>query len=331
VVLGFGRAAFTAGCRRDFPGLALPCAAGEYGAGNSSGSQQSPGPVFQKEWIVRSIAGGIAIFLALVTSVVVQPAKTQTETTPGNIGNRGPNAAPAIALDDGPTRSYIEKMASSDYLKLRQQYAASQQFDPDGLKSLTERKAMHAAFSAGDFQTVSDKAAAILGQHFTDIDSNIIASLAYSKLGKAKLARRHMAIATGLMGSITATGDGKSPEHAFEVLTILEEYAIVQGMNLTLVSQATHSQAGRLYDQLVGSDAHGTSQTVTFQLVRPPVVAPAMPAAAASPARQPGDPWAGIPAPKIKPPKPAPTEQTKASDDDPGKLDKKKMNVCRGC
>jgi hypothetical protein len=177
-------------------------------------------------------------------------------------------ATPVGPLEDGPTRSYIEKMVSPDYSSLRKAYEASPQFDPAGLQTAAQRKAMKDAVAVHDFQTAVEKAALILEQHYTDVDANITSAFAYLQLGKPQLKRRHNDISIGLLKLIMDAGDGKSLDQAFETITIPEQFAVMTALRLRPVSQGILQQSGHTYFRVETTGRDGGAQTIYFQTDR---------------------------------------------------------------
>jgi hypothetical protein len=181
---------------------------------------------------------------------------------------RGGVAPATPILEEGPTRSYVEKMNSANSSEVRDGYFSSPQFDVYGDKILADTKAMRDAVSAGDFQGALDKAGAILDQHYAEIEANQVCMIAYSQLGRPGLARRHGEIWIGLFRSIIDTNDGKSPERAFNVITIREEYSVLQTLGFRVRSQSLIPIAGHSYDVFEGTDRNGAPQSIYFQVDR---------------------------------------------------------------
>jgi hypothetical protein len=54
----------------------------------------------------------------------------------------------------------------------------------------------------------------------------------------------------GLVKSVLGSGDGKSPETAFVVIGIDEEYSVMATLSLTLVRQALVNHGGSAFDRM---------------------------------------------------------------------------------
>jgi hypothetical protein len=159
-------------------------------------------------------------------------------------------------------------MSSANWAEVRDGYFSSPQFDVFGDKILADTKAMRDAVSAGNFQGALDKAGAILHQHYAEIEANQVCMIAYQQLGKPGLARRHGEIWIGLFRSIVGANDGRSPEHAFNVITVREEYSVLQTLGFRVQGQSLIAIAGHSYDVFDGTDRNGAPQKVYFQVDR---------------------------------------------------------------
>jgi hypothetical protein len=57
-----------------------------------------------------------------------------------------------------------------------------------------------------------------------------------------------------LINSILAKGDGNSPETAYTVVTVEEEYAVMRALGFTVWAQAFVHQGEHVFDTLSGTD-----------------------------------------------------------------------------
>jgi hypothetical protein len=65
-----------------------------------------------------------------------------------------------------------------------------------------------------------------------DIDARVAAAVASQKLGRPEDADLHKRWYNGLVDSVLASGDGKTAQTAFEVISVEEEYAVLRAMGL---------------------------------------------------------------------------------------------------
>src|SRR5262249_26055283 len=130
--------------------------------------------------------------------------------------------------------------------------------------------AMHDAFNAHDCAKVLPAAEKILESEFVDIEAHLLAARCYEDDRAADKASYHRAVAKGLMDSIVATGDGKSPKTAFIVIAVDEEYAVLAALRWRLVTQSLVDEDGHSYDRMdVKSATSEETAVLFFQIDRP--------------------------------------------------------------
>jgi hypothetical protein len=84
---------------------------------------------------------------------------------------------------------------------------------------------------------------------------------------KAAAAQREHDITAGLIKSIM-TGDGLTPQTAFTVITVHEEYALFHILGLDVTQQALVNENGHGYDLMSTTDSDGKSQDYYFLIDR---------------------------------------------------------------
>jgi hypothetical protein len=180
-------------------------------------------------------------------------------------------ALPAAAFDGASEARYQTLLAAAkaggdqpiDWSALRLAYADSAEFDLTGGRTDAARKAMFAALNAGDDKAALVQAKVILDQDYLDIDAHVAADLADQHLGDAAGAKHEHDIALGLLRSIR-TGDGSTPQKAFTVISVGEEYATMRAFDLKVTDQALIQAAGHSYDRLNTTDSDGKTQSFFF-------------------------------------------------------------------
>lgn len=89
------------------------------------------------------------------------------------------------------------------------------------------------ALNMKDFEGALEVADAVFQRNYAEPNAHMVASIAHRELGRPDEAQFHRFIADGLLKSIISQGDGKTPETAYQVIDISEEYALFRAMNLT--------------------------------------------------------------------------------------------------
>lgn len=157
-----------------------------------------------------------------------------------------------------------------DYQALRYAYAASPGYHPYGGSLRALKTAMGKAYREKDCARVNGEAAKILEIDYVDIDAHMLADLCFRQLGDTARAEFHRAAARGLMRSILQSGDGKSPESAFVVIAVDEEYSLIGAMSLKVQKQSLVNRDGHAYDRMdvTGADAD-KADVLFFNVDRP--------------------------------------------------------------
>jgi hypothetical protein len=184
-------------------------------------------------------------------------------------------AAPAPAADPAVDAHYRTLLASAktvdpaevDWQALRFAYADSSSFDLMGEHTDAARRAMFEALNKDDDKTVIDEANKILDADFVDIDAHVALDLAYQATGQSALSTREHQIALGLLKSVH-TGDGTTPEQAFTVISVGEEYATMRAFALSVTGQALIETPPHSYDRLTVTDGAGKTHTIFFRVDR---------------------------------------------------------------
>lgn len=76
----------------------------------------------------------------------------------------------------------------------------------------------------------------------------------------------HGAVRNALVNSIINSGDGKTPQTAMYVISIVEEYEVLAELGFTVQSQSLAQEDNRHYDAFTVVDADGESRVVYFAI-----------------------------------------------------------------
>jgi hypothetical protein len=158
---------------------------------------------------------------------------------------------------------------AADFTALRLAYADNPPKDSEGTDSDTN-KAMFSALRSKKYDEAVEYARKIVKGNFVDINAHYVLAVAYREKNDLEKEKFHRYVAEGLIKSILNSGDGKSQETAFVVISTAEEYVILRVLGLTPGSQSLQSANGHHYDRLDAVDPK-TKQKVTlyFNIDRP--------------------------------------------------------------
>lgn len=138
-----------------------------------------------------------------------------------------------------------------NFRDLRLAYTKTEEYNPYQFGFDTGiYKEMYDGFAEKNYTQAIAKAEIILEENYLDIDSHVICAESFKRLGDQKKSEFHEFVATGLISSILNSGDGKSLETAYEVLSIREEKAILKVLGYQLMRTALISQDGHSYDRM---------------------------------------------------------------------------------
>lgn len=118
-----------------------------------------------------------------------------------------------------------------------------------------------------------DKAAAS-GSDYLNVNPSGISiyyhtGVAYLKSGKSEKAEEYFFKYQGLITSIIATGDGKSPESAYIVISASDEYTIIQYFGYSLSRQVLQDHDGHYFDVLTTVNQAGEEKDIYFNIDKP--------------------------------------------------------------
>ncbi|HZT60642.1 MAG TPA: DUF4919 domain-containing protein [Pyrinomonadaceae bacterium] len=140
-----------------------------------------------------------------------------------------------------------------DFKELRMAYADSSHYSPYGGDG-DAQKAMFAALNDEKWDEALKQSAKILEENYVDINAHVVADIANRSKGDTEKADFHNFVAKGLIHSITDSGDGKSTDKAFVVISTDEEYTLLNLLGLRPTGQALIKEKGHSFDKLNAVD-----------------------------------------------------------------------------
>jgi hypothetical protein len=125
-----------------------------------------------------------------------------------------------------------------DYQALRFARAELPGYNPYDALADPEKGDLVRAMGANDADRVAAIANDIIARDYTDIDAHAALSTVLQRRGETEQAAFELAIANGLLNSIEQSGDGMTPETAFVVIGIAEEYSLLGAKGLQVAKQS---------------------------------------------------------------------------------------------
>lgn len=159
--------------------------------------------------------------------------------------------------------------ASVDFTALREAYAGSTQYNPYDREISALWSSMLTAYGKNDCAAALQDAGAILAKNYLFIDAHVLFVTCRAQVIEPAQVKQHDAMARGLLRSIMASGDGKSAETAFVVISVAEEYSLLGVTCLRPVRQHLLQKDGHKFDVLEAVDTAGRATSVYFNIDRP--------------------------------------------------------------
>jgi hypothetical protein len=138
---------------------------------------------------------------------------------------------------------------SVDYTPIRHAYTRTSFCTPT-IGDADMMTAMRKAYNEQRYDDVILYGEKIVKGHFVNSRAHMTLDMSYEKIGEQEKASFYYLIAYGLVQSILASGNGKSPETAYQVIAVLEEYVITDVLGYKVEEQTLIDHEGSSYDRL---------------------------------------------------------------------------------
>jgi hypothetical protein len=169
-----------------------------------------------------------------------------TVSATGQSAPKDPNSYEALA------ERARNKDQTLDFRQLRFAYADSIAAKPD---TAANKKAMMKALNDKDFPSAIQNADTVLASNYVDMDAHFVEYVAHKELDESDPAGLHKFVLQGLLNSIVDSGDGKTPETAYVVIDVHEEYVMLRLAGIGLPkSQSYLRKDGHAYDAITYDD-----------------------------------------------------------------------------
>lgn len=173
------------------------------------------------------------------------------------IAAAGLASAQPVQPPDAPTafEALLARVKASDpavdFAELRRLYAASPAYTP--LRDVDEPRLREVMARRADRMTL-DVARAILERNYLNVDAHLAAAAACEALADMACRLHHEYVARGILDSIGRSGDGRTLETAWVVISVPEEYAVAAVLGVRVIGQEVVRRDSRYYDRLTVRD-----------------------------------------------------------------------------
>lgn len=142
---------------------------------------------------------------------------------------------------------------SVDFKQLRFSYMESPERH-SAKDTSKEETGMFQALNAKDYKKAIEDADAVLAGAFVNMNAHFVEYVAYRELQNPVLSDFHKSVFSGLLKSLTDSGDGKTEETAYVVISVDEEYVLLNVLGLHADKQDVEHDGGHSYDLLEAVD-----------------------------------------------------------------------------
>jgi len=152
---------------------------------------------------------------------------------------------------------------SINFQTLRIAYTRTPDYKPYG--GSEAKDAALAALNKKDFAGALKFAQTVLDTNYVDLHIHLLCRVAYRETGNTEKEAFHTSVLRGLANSIYTSGDGSSPEKAMVVISVPEEYFVINASGLKVLKQKSLAVNGHDYDAMdVENKKTGEKKTLYF-------------------------------------------------------------------
>jgi hypothetical protein len=153
-----------------------------------------------------------------------------------------------------------ESMDSTlDFYNLRMSYTRTSLYHPDDSLLIPLKRRMLSLFDVHKFKEAALVGDSILRKDYCDLFTHLGMVKIFNRLKETKKAQKHDFIFNGLIKSIINSGDGNSPETAWMVISVQEEYFIVKYYGFGYLSQTPMKSSRGPVNIMSGARADSTN------------------------------------------------------------------------
>lgn len=161
----------------------------------------------------------------------------------------------AIALND---------IHQANFTALRDAYTRTPHYNP--YRSGAPDSELIALMRAENWSAAAVRCERLIAEDYLHAPLHLTMSYIYEQLEDSERAAWHLQFARGLISSLLSSGDGRTPETAFKVITVREEYEMLRALSLESLGQRLITANDRYYDVLSVRDANGAQGEVFFEV-----------------------------------------------------------------
>jgi hypothetical protein len=182
------------------------------------------------------------------------------------------NAAVIVPSFNDKYSEFVKALEAGEtdinYKEFRESFLESEQFKIASNRSKeydSLKKEMYSLMSKENFQEIISVTKKMLSINYTSMIAHKILRQTYQITGDTANAVKYKTIQFGLLNSIVKNGDGKSCSTAWPVISVEEEYFILQMIGASLLKQSTDNKGG-ICDKMDVKTKEGDEKTYYFDV-----------------------------------------------------------------
>lgn len=186
------------------------------------------------------------------------------------MGMTGVMADPNQTAEDVNNTDYyarVKKLKNNDinvdFQALRLSYTKTQDYKPYGADDSVKDAAFD-ALNKNNYAEAVRQAESLLETNYVDLDAHMLCRIAYSEMGNLEKAAFHNSVLKGLVSSLYASGNGANPEKAIVVISVREEYFLLNTNGLKLIKNSSFTANGHQYDKMDVESKKTAEKTVIY-------------------------------------------------------------------
>lgn len=156
----------------------------------------------------------------------------------------------------------IKRGISNDYFTLRMAYTKSPTYNPTETKILLKTAVQN--INGKKYDEALSVLAKIQENNYVNILSHLYSGYTYLQKGDTVTAQYHYGVYDGLLRSIFESGNGSSPQTAYIVIAIDEEYSFLDWFQLRPLSQTLVSEDGYSFDVIKAVNPDSTTEYIVY-------------------------------------------------------------------
>jgi|GEM_PF-664395 len=154
----------------------------------------------------------------------------------------------------------LKKYGNTDFFALRMSFCKTDLYSPYDIEAKDIFKRCEENINIKNYTAGLEGLDSIIAVDYTNIKAHMYLSFLYKKALDSAKSAYHFKVFKGLLNSIADNGEGDSPQNAYIVNNVSEEYMFLNYLGYEIKNQVVVEQNGRSFDHLSVQDKEN-SQT----------------------------------------------------------------------